>query len=82
MPQRVGLLKGSHLLVVLRILLAFNVCQVKGKLVVETCSLSLCVCVLQVCAIVGGTFTVAGIIDSFVFTAHQVWKKMELGKQS
>jgi len=35
-----------------------------------------------VCAIVGGTFTVAGIIDSFVFTASEFYKKLELGKLS
>lgn len=40
------------------------------------------VSVLQVCAIVGGTFTVAGIIDSFIFTAAEVFKKAELGKLS
>ncbi|XP_046361170.1 endoplasmic reticulum-Golgi intermediate compartment protein 1-like [Haliotis rufescens] len=35
-----------------------------------------------VCAIVGGTFTVAGIIDSFVFTAYEIFRKAELGKLS
>jgi endoplasmic reticulum-Golgi intermediate compartment protein 1 len=35
---------------------------------------------LQICAIVGGTFTVAGIIDSFIFTASEFYKKFELGK--
>ena len=34
----------------------------------------------QVCAIVGGTFTVAGIIDSAIFTASEMFKKFELGK--
>jgi len=34
----------------------------------------------QVCAIVGGTFTVAGIIDSLVFTATGLFKKAQLGK--
>ncbi|CAI9738810.1 Hypothetical predicted protein [Octopus vulgaris] len=33
-----------------------------------------------VCAIVGGTFTVAGIFDSFIFTASEILKKFELGK--
>ncbi|KAK2712391.1 endoplasmic reticulum-Golgi intermediate compartment protein 1-like isoform X3 [Artemia franciscana] len=33
-----------------------------------------------VCAIVGGTFTVAGIIDSFIFTASEIFRKFELGK--
>eukprot|EP00096_Caligus_rogercresseyi_P009569 TRINITY_DN326_c0_g1_i4.p1 TRINITY_DN326_c0_g1~~TRINITY_DN326_c0_g1_i4.p1 ORF type:complete len:291 (-),score=99.04 TRINITY_DN326_c0_g1_i4:457-1329(-) len=35
-----------------------------------------------VCAIVGGTFTVAGIIDSSLFTATELFKKFELGKLS
>ncbi len=35
-----------------------------------------------VCAIVGGTFTVAGIIDSCLFTASEIFKKFELGKLS
>lgn len=35
-----------------------------------------------VCAIVGGTFTVAGIIDSVIFTASEAFKKFELGKLS
>lgn len=35
-----------------------------------------------VCAIVGGTFTVAGIIDSFLFSATEIFKKFELGKLS
>lgn len=35
-----------------------------------------------ICAIIGGTFTVAGILDSFVFTAAEIFKKAELGKLS
>lgn len=35
-----------------------------------------------ICAIVGGTFTVAGIIDSCVFTASEIFKKYEIGKLS
>lgn len=35
-----------------------------------------------ICAIIGGTFTVAGIIDSCIFTASEILKKFELGKQS
>ena len=35
-----------------------------------------------VCAIVGGTFTVAGIIDSLVFSGLEIFKKFELGKLS
>ncbi|KAK3862931.1 hypothetical protein Pcinc_031253 [Petrolisthes cinctipes] len=38
--------------------------------------------ITTVCAIVGGTFTVAGIVDSFIFTASEIFKKFELGKQS
>ncbi|KAJ8025946.1 Endoplasmic reticulum-Golgi intermediate compartment protein 1 [Holothuria leucospilota] len=38
--------------------------------------------ITTVCAIVGGTFTVAGIIDSFIFTAAEVFRKAELGKLS
>lgn len=36
----------------------------------------------QICAIVGGTFTVAGIIDSCIFTASEAWKKIQIGKMS
>jgi len=35
-----------------------------------------------VCAIVGGTFTVAGIIDSAIFSASELFKKFELGKMT
>lgn len=38
--------------------------------------------ITTVCAIVGGTFTVAGILDSFIFTASEMIKKIEIGKQS
>lgn len=34
----------------------------------------------QVCAIVGGTFTVAGIVDSCLFSATEMYKKWEMGK--
>lgn len=33
------------------------------------------------CAIIGGVFTVAGILDSLVYTTLGMAKKMELGKQ-
>lgn len=33
-------------------------------------------------AIIGGTFTVAGIIDSLTYTAISIVKKIELGKQT
>ena len=37
--------------------------------------------ITSVCAIVGGVFTVSGIIDSFVYHGHKALKKkMELGK--
>ncbi|XP_067944386.1 endoplasmic reticulum-Golgi intermediate compartment protein 1-like isoform X2 [Watersipora subatra] len=32
------------------------------------------------CAIIGGTFTVASIIDSMIFTTHSYFKKAEIGK--
>jgi len=35
-----------------------------------------------VCAIVGGTFTVAGIINSMIFTSMEIFQKFELGKLS
>ncbi|XP_078589064.1 endoplasmic reticulum-Golgi intermediate compartment protein 1-like [Branchiostoma floridae x Branchiostoma japonicum] len=38
--------------------------------------------ITTICAVVGGTFTVAGIIDSVIFTAAEVFKKAELGKLS
>ncbi len=35
----------------------------------------------DVCSIVGGVFTVAGLIDSFIWTAEkQLKKKMDMGK--
>jgi hypothetical protein len=33
-----------------------------------------------VCAVVGGVFTVAGIIDGLVFSASEIYKKLEIGK--
>ncbi|KAA0203265.1 hypothetical protein HAZT_HAZT006192 [Hyalella azteca] len=38
--------------------------------------------ITTVCAIVGGTFTVAGIIDSCIFTASEIFHKFQIGKQS
>ncbi|XP_033102871.1 endoplasmic reticulum-Golgi intermediate compartment protein 1-like [Anneissia japonica] len=38
--------------------------------------------ITTICAIVGGTFTVAGIIDAMIFTAGEVFRKAELGKLS
>jgi len=35
-----------------------------------------------ICAVVGGVFTVAGIIDGLVFSATQIYQKLEIGKQS
>ena len=34
------------------------------------------------CAIIGGTFTVAGIIDTLIYTAHNIIKKAQIGKLS
>jgi hypothetical protein len=31
-----------------------------------------------ICAIIGGTFTVAGIIDGILFTASEIFKKFEM----
>jgi hypothetical protein len=33
------------------------------------------------CAIVGGVFTVCGILDGISFSAQRILKKVELGKQ-
>lgn len=33
-----------------------------------------------ICAIIGGTFTVAGIFDSLIFSASELFKKFEMGK--
>jgi len=35
-----------------------------------------------ICAVVGGVFTVAGIIDGLIFSATQLYQKLEIGKQS
>lgn len=37
--------------------------------------------VTTVCAIVGGTFTVAGIIDGLILSSLEIFRKVELGKQ-
>ncbi|CAK9298850.1 unnamed protein product [Gordionus sp. m RMFG-2023] len=36
--------------------------------------------ITTVCAIVGGVFTVAGLIDSFIFSTSEIFRKMELDK--
>jgi len=36
--------------------------------------------ITTILAIMGGTFTVAGMIDSMIFSAHQMVKKAEMGK--
>lgn len=36
----------------------------------------------SICAVVGGTFTVASIIDSVIFTASEVFKKFQIGKMT
>uniref|UniRef100_A0A9J2NZB9 Endoplasmic reticulum vesicle transporter C-terminal domain-containing protein n=1 Tax=Ascaris lumbricoides TaxID=6252 RepID=A0A9J2NZB9_ASCLU len=38
--------------------------------------------ITSVCAVVGGTFTVAGIIDSSLFSLSELYKKHQLGKLS
>jgi len=38
--------------------------------------------ITMVCAIIGGAFTVAGIIDSMIFSASEAYKKFQLGKLS
>jgi len=35
-----------------------------------------------ICAVVGGVFTVAGIIDGIIFSATQLYQKLEIGKLS
>jgi hypothetical protein len=35
----------------------------------------------SVCAIVGGIFTVAGLLDAFIYNAEKTWRrKVDLGK--
>ncbi|UJR33471.1 hypothetical protein I4U23_020916 [Adineta vaga] len=36
----------------------------------------------SICAVVGGSFTVASILDSLIFTASELFKKFELGKMT
>jgi len=36
--------------------------------------------ITMACAIIGGAFTVAGIIDSMIFSASEMYKKLTLGK--
>ncbi|CAF4016492.1 unnamed protein product, partial [Rotaria sp. Silwood2] len=36
--------------------------------------------ITSICAVVGGSFTVASILDSIIFTASELFKKFELGK--
>ena len=38
--------------------------------------------VTTTCAIIGGVFTVAGILDGLVHTARRFAKKVELGKHT
>lgn len=37
---------------------------------------------ISTCAVVGGVFTVAGMLDSITHSIHSVAKKVELGKQT
>ncbi|CAF3596119.1 unnamed protein product [Rotaria sp. Silwood1] len=36
--------------------------------------------ITSICAVVGGSFTVASIIDSLVFSTRELFKKFEMGK--
>lgn len=36
----------------------------------------------QICAVVGGTFTVAGIIDASLFSLTEFYRKHQMGKLS
>lgn len=38
--------------------------------------------ITTICAVIGGTFTVAGILDSMIFGAQQMVKKAQIGKLS
>ncbi|CAF0752848.1 unnamed protein product [Adineta ricciae] len=38
--------------------------------------------ITSICAVVGGSFTVASILDSIIFTASELFKKFELGKMT
>ncbi|CAF3307077.1 unnamed protein product [Rotaria socialis] len=38
--------------------------------------------ITSICAVVGGSFTVASILDSLIFTASELFKKFELGKMT
>jgi hypothetical protein len=38
--------------------------------------------ITSICAVVGGSFTVASIIDSLIFTASELFKKFEIGKMT
>ncbi len=53
----------------------------RSGLVVVCLFLLLCASLWQICAIVGGVFTVAGILDSVIYTGQRkLAKKLELGK--
>ena len=65
----------------LLLLLVLSVCRHAARFWLLINSRFVCVD-FQVCAIVGGTFTVAGIIDSMIFTASELFKKAQLGKLS
>ena len=58
----------------------FGICPTPPPQISNGPSLTYILPILQVFAIVGGTFTVAGIIDSLLFTASELFKKFQLGK--
>ena len=70
---------GLEFLMVADIKRPFHVMEI--KVLLSKCS-SVFLIFFQVCAIVGGTFTVAGILDSMIFTASELFKKAQLGKLS
>lgn len=70
---------GLEFLMVADIKRPFHVMEI--KVLLSKCS-SVFLFFFQVCAIVGGTFTVAGILDSMIFTASELFKKAQLGKLS
>jgi hypothetical protein len=60
-------------------LFAFTIVQVR---ITDTSS-SFMHFVTNVCAIVGGVFTVSGIVDTFIYTSEKlIRKKLDLGKLS
>jgi hypothetical protein len=60
---------------------ALSVCPVAPQVQFAETKTSFAHFLTSVCAIVGGVFTVSGLVDSFLYHGHRVLKKkMELGK--